>query len=513
MVAQESPTSAPAWRAYVLASVGGVALFLGWAGFRLWPLELVCLIPLWAALERVADRRWKTALFVGWLYGAVAMAGGYHFMWEFTRVFSGFGALASATIFGAFSIYLGLQFGLQGLLYWMIRRRGWSIAVAAIPTLLLTEWLYPTLFPVYLGNALIEAPLLVQTVDLGGPLIASATVAAVNVVLFECLRAARGARGRPRGILLGVLLYLGVTLAYGVHRIAWVDEQVAKAPSLSVGLVQGNVSIAETQADPFARRRRYQDQTRELEEEAGPLDLIVWPEATFYPWLSRSFPSFGSDARADLKSPILFGTTTFVAGTKFRERFNSALIVDAEGLIGEVYDKNRLVMFGEYLPFGEIFPRLYELVPNSMRLTRGSSQAPLHLGPWRISTPICYEDILPALVRHTVREADPHVLVNLTNDGWFGDSQGAWIHLRLAQLRAIEHRRYLVRAANTGVTAIVDAAGRVVQRTAVGTRANLRGTVPMLSGQTLYAYLGDWPGWVGLVVTLGASTRRRRIGG
>ncbi|MGB8331684.1 MAG: hypothetical protein WCE62_16270, partial [Polyangiales bacterium] len=379
MVARESRTSAPTWRAYALACLGGAVLFLGWAGFRLWPLELVCLIPLWVALERVSNRSWTAALLVGWLYGAVAIAGGYHFMWEFTRVFSGFGALASAAIFGAFSVYLGLQFGVQGLLYWMIRRRGWSIAVAAIPTLLVTEWLYPTLFPAYLGNALIEVPLLVQTVDLGGPLVASATVAAVNVALFECLRAARGARRWPAELLLGVLLYLGATLAYGAHRIAWIEEQVADAPSLTVGLVQGNVSIAETLADPFARRRRYQAQTRALEEQSGPLDLIVWPEATFYPWLPRSFPSFRSEVRADLKSPILFGTTTFVPGTEFRERFNSALIVDADGLSGQVYDKNRLVMFGEYLPFGEIFPSLYELVPNSTRLNAGSSRAPLHL--------------------------------------------------------------------------------------------------------------------------------------
>lgn len=450
---------------------------------------------------------------VSWLYGTVAIAGGYHFMLEFTRAFSGFGGLVSSVIFGAFSLYLGLQFGLQGLFYWMIRRRGWSVVAAGILTLLVTEWLYPKLFPVYLGNALIEVPRLVQTVDLGGPLLASASIAAINVGLFECLRAARGTRPWPVRLLFGVVLYLGATLAYGAHRIAWVEEQIADAPSLSVGLLQANVSIAETQADPFARRRRYQAQTRALEEEAGLLDLIVWPEATFYPWLPRSFPSLGGDVRADLQSPILFGTATFVPGTEFREKFNSALIVHTDGLMGQLYDKNEPLMFGEYLPFAESFPSLYELVPNSTRLTAGSSRAPLRLGPWRLSTPICYEDLLPTFMRRTVREADPHLLVNLTNDGWFGDSQGAWIHLRLAQFRAIEHRRYLLRAANTGITAIIDAAGRVVQRTTIGTRENLHATVPLLAGQTPYAHLGDWPGWVSLALMLYVLVRPRRIVG
>ena len=142
-------------------------------------------------------------------------------------------------------------------------------------------------------------------------------------------------------------------------------------------------------------------------------------------------------------------------------------------------------------------------------MTAGERAAPLHFDRWRISTPICYEDLLPELVRRMVREGNPHVLVNLTNDGWFGDSKGAWIHLRMAQLRAIEHRRYLLRAANTGISAIVDASGQIVERTALGARENLVGTVPMLEGATPYARLGAWPGWVSLGLMLLLLVRQR----
>ncbi len=498
-----------AWPAYALACSGGVVLFVGWAGFRLWPLELVGLVPLWVALEQVRDRKWVIALTVAWLYGTVAIAGGYHFMWTFTETFSGFGALASSAVFAAFCLYLGLQFGVQGLLYWLIRRRGRSVAAAAVPTLLVTEWLYPKTFPVYLGNALIEVPLLVQSVDLGGPLVASLTVALVNVGVFECLRAARGVRAWPFALVSAVLLYVGGTMAYGAYRIGATDARAAEAPTLRVALVQANVSIEESLGNPFERRRRYRAQTLELEREAGPFDLVVWPETSFYPWVARGFPGYGADIREGLQSPLLLGATTFASATRYSDKRNSALLIHDDDLFGETYDKNEPVMFGEYLPFGETFPRLYELVPNSSRLTAGDRVAPLHFDAWRFATPICYEDLLPGLVRRMVREGDPHVLVNLTNDGWFGDSQGAWIHLRMAQLRAIEHRRYLLRAANTGITAIVDAAGRIVQRTALEAREDLVGKVPMLTASTPYGRLGDWPGWVSLGLMLALLMRRR----
>jgi apolipoprotein N-acyltransferase len=155
-------------------------------------------------------------------------------------------------------------------------------------------------------------------------------------------------------------------------------------------------------------------------------------------------------------------------------------------------------MFGEYLPFGDLFPGLYELSPNSSRFTAGSHVRPVTIGPWRISTPVCYEDVLARFTRKMVREGKPHILINLTNDAWFGDTQEPWIHLVLAKYRAIEHRRYLVRATNSGISAIVDPLGRVVAQTGLLRRENLRYDVRMLDEDTAYTKLGDWPGWLAL---------------
>src|SRR5690348_1986099 len=143
-----------------------------------------------------------------------------------------------------------------------------------------------------------------------------------------------------------------------------------------------------------------------------------------------------------------------------------------------------------------MFPYLYQMSPNSSRFSPGKSIEPLVWGDHRISTLICYEDILPSFVNGMVAHASPDLLVNMTNDKWFGDSTEPWIHLALAKLRAVEHRRYLVRATNSGVSAIVDATGRVVAHGGTFDAEQLVGEVRFLSSKTVFEALGDIPYWI-----------------
>jgi apolipoprotein N-acyltransferase len=125
---------------------------------------------------------------------------------------------------------------------------------------------------------------------------------------------------------------------------------------------------------------------------------------------------------------------------------------------------------------------------------------------------ICYEDVLPGFTRKLVRAASPNLLVNITNDAWFGKTTEPEIHLALAVFRTVEHRRWLVRATNSGISAIIDPVGRVVARTALQTRETLRGTVRWQNGTTLYAVVGDWPGWLALAAVAYAFYRMWRHG-
>src|SRR5205085_5494584 len=200
-----------------------------------------------------------------------------------------------------------------------------------------------------------------------------------------------------------------------------------------------------------------------------------------------------------------------------RERWNSAIVVSPDGQIGDHFDKIALLAFGEYIPFGDWFPFLYEWSPLAGHLTRGTSTTPLHAAGYRFATFICYEDILPGLVRDLMKdhgEGRPHALVNLTNDSWYGAGHEQIQHLMLAAVRSIEHRRWLVRATSTGISAFVDASGRIVQSIPKDVRGVSVRDVPMLQGTTLYEVAGDWPGWLSLAVlawTFAREWRRRRL--
>ena len=195
--------------------------------------------------------------------------------------------------------------------------------------------------------------------------------------------------------------------------------------------------------------------------------------------------------------PIIFGGLSSDVEDGERRLFNTAFLTNAAGEITGHYDKTFLLAFGEYLPFGEIFPELYEYSPNTSHFTRGDHVHSMEFGEHRIGALVCYEDVLPNFVRDVMRE-DPHLLINVTNDAWFGDTQEPWVHLALAEMRAIEHHRYVIRATNTGVSAVIDPLGRVVAHTETFERASMVSEVHMMEGWTPYRSLGNWPGYAAL---------------
>ena len=502
------PNLPPRYQTYGLAVFASGLHILGWAGVGAWPFALVCMAPLWASLELGLSRTWRHTLATGWVYGALSYTGGYYWLVEFLEVFSGYGSIASFLFFSAFCVYLGFDYALYALAYRALRKRGWPTTAVAIPILLLMEWAYPALFPSYLANSVHMLTLPIQIADLGGPLLVTALMALVNLAFYETWRWRRAVRDAPRGVWGFTLAAVIATLAYGTIRVEQIEARMAEAPVLRVGIVQVNMGIFEKRAEAAEGHRRHLEQSRELERQ-GELDLIVWPESAYVGTLPRELPWYGHRIRGDLTTPLLFGGVSAEVVDGEREVYNTVFAMDADGIVRSSYDKTYLLMFGEYLPLGDTFPILYELSPNSGRFTPGSHVRAVRLGPWRISTPVCYEDILARFTRKMVRETKPHILVNLTNDAWFGDTDEPRIHLLLSQYRAIEHRRYLVRSTNSGVSAVVDPLGRVVAKTGVLTRENLRVEVHMLDQDTIYTSLGDWPGWLSLAALAWMLIRRR----
>jgi apolipoprotein N-acyltransferase len=373
---------------------------------------------------------------------------------------------------------------------------------------LVAESIYPSLFPFYLGNALVDQTILVQVVALGGVLLPSAWICGVGALLAQLVLFFGSHRPVPKLELNAVLGGTFILLLYGWLSMQSVASSVSLAPEITVGVVQANVDVVHKRSERALSHRRYLAQSRALEAE-GPIDLLVWPETSYPHALPHALPVYAEAVRDELETPLLFGGIRKFSDNGRDRRFNSAMLVGRDGWIRSAYDKRFLIPFAEFVPFEDSLGSWADLAPTASRFRRGQETSWLRLGPWRIATPICYETIRPEYVRELVHDSKPHLLVSLTNDGWFGDSPEPRLHLSLARFRAIEHRRYLVRATNTGISAIVDPLGRILAETELFETESLRHSVHLLAGPTMYGVLGNWPGYLSILALLLLLLARR----
>ncbi|HQP37888.1 MAG TPA: apolipoprotein N-acyltransferase, partial [Polyangiaceae bacterium] len=271
-------------------------------------------------------------------------------------------------------------------------------------------------------------------------------------------------------------------------------------------LVQGNIPMDISGADAYRDAFRRQTQASRALVAKGA-SWIVWSESAFlYPVPESDAERFLADGLTrSLGRPAILGALVYRNEGGGDRTFNSALVTDSQGRLRGRYDKHHLLAFGEYLPFGETFPILYRLSPASGRITPGDGFSPLDIDGHRVAVLICYEDILPGFVREAVQATSPELLVDVTNDAWFGPTAEPELHLALARLRAIEHRTFLVRAANTGVTSVVDPAGRVVARAPLFESASLLAEVRWFKSPTVFERVGGFPWWFAAGVAFGLA--------
>jgi apolipoprotein N-acyltransferase len=312
---------------------------------------------------------------------------------------------------------------------------------------------------------------------------------------------------------VGIAVTLVTALAaHGTWRMAQLERKRAALPRVKLGVVQAAVP-ARLRWQPEARQeilQRLRTLTREAEQ-AGA-ELVVWPEAAYPFTLPRDLRTAPADERRILgngvRGPVLFGLLTRELPS--RRRFNSATLVEPDGDLQTPQDKLALLWFGETVPLSEYLPFLARLFRRSGYLTAGSSVELLQHRAARIGVLNCYEDILPGIGRRIAR-AQPNLLVNVTNDAWFGPTTEPELHLRLSVLRAVEARLDLVRAVNLGVPAWIDASG-VIRVRGNDAEQSVMHVAPALNEEspTLYTKAGDIPVWVGLLIaTLAAATKRR----
>ncbi len=509
-----------------LSVLSGVLLFLAVPGFGLWPLMFVAMVPqLWVARAASTPRR---AFLFGWLTGTIGNAGGFYWMDGLLERFGHMPAIEALPIMLLLVAYQGLAFALFS---WGVRRAqdrtGRPLALLAPLVMVAIELLVPQIFPYYLAIAVAFVPRLIQVADLTGPLGVTALLVLFNGALADFLRDRRCRRGLA---VAGVLLF--ADLGYGAARMHQADAHRTAAPKVRTGLVQANVGILE-KWDPaeFAHLLRlHQEASADLARNGA--GLVVWPESS-YPYalpreFARDFPiDDGRRVRRGFETPLLFGAVT-VADRGARRGpdkypYNTAMMMDAAGDITGKFDKVFLMLFGEYIPYYETIPWFTQIFPEASNFSRGSEPAAFPLstaaGNFKLGPLICYEDILPSWTRKVAR-LQPNAFVNITNDAWFGRTAEPHQHLALAVFRAVEHRLEMVRAVNTGVSAHIDAAGRVLAETESVDPAEEPHAPPktllvdlaMLPGGGLYQTVGDLFGFlcVAALVALWFQDLRRK---
>ncbi|MBE0504164.1 MAG: apolipoprotein N-acyltransferase [Desulfuromonadales bacterium] len=331
----------------------------------------------------------------------------------------------------------------------------------------------------------------IQSADLFGVYGLSYLLALVNVTVALVIIALRERRPMPRLAIAASILLFSANLLYGYLSLQ--KNPAEREQTLTTTLVQGNIdqSIKWNPAFVQSTVDRYRDLSLAAAGEYKS-ELIVWPESAT-PFYYQDQNSLGEEVRQVAirsQAALLFGSPAYEKRADGRWHFlNSAFLLGPQGETLGRGDKVHLVPFGEYVPLKKVLPFVNKLVEGIGDFSAGIIQ-PLRLGEHRIGILVCYEGIFPELARAYVNQGSD-LLVNVTNDAWYGHSSAPYQHLSMARFRAIENRIWLARAANTGISAFIDPTGLIIGATPIFVTLSTTAKVGLGSRPTLYRSIGD----------------------
>jgi apolipoprotein N-acyltransferase len=499
----------------LLAVFSGLLLFLSFPKYGSGIMAWAALIPLFFALKDAAPRE---AFKIGFLTGFVAHIGILYWIayvvvqYGYLPIYVGIAAML------LLAAYLSLYTACFAVGVVFLREKGIRIFWSAPLLWTVLEFLRSHLLTGFPWENLAYSQYLytkvIQISDVTGIYGITFAIVMINAVLYG-LWSSRF-RGRSLGVETGVAcLVVLMIIGYGYYRIERIEELLKEAPHKEVALIQGNID-QNMKWDPL-----YQSQTidiyRSLSRQAAPSEsgLIVWPEtaAPFYFQQRDMMQTAVVDVARTSGSALLFGSPSYEKENGHISYMNSAFLLKPDGTVSGRYDKVHLVPYGEYVPLRRFFPFIGKLVAGVGDFKPGKGFYPLALDGNRLGVLICYEGILPEAARDYKR-GKAEILVNITNDAWFGKTSAPYQHLSMTVFRAIESRLYLVRAANTGISAIIDPRGEILSRTGLFERTILKGTVKIIDEKTCYAAYGDAFVYLCivalLIITISTTQRRKK---
>lgn len=462
------------------------------------------------------------AFLLAYVCGILWYAGTCYWIYDTMRQYGGLSSPAALLALFLFCLYLGLYHGIFGLLLSIATGRGndHRRALVAIPFLWVAVELARTRvtgFPWNLaGTAQVDNAPLCRIAGWTGVYGLSFEIMLVNVAVAAAFLVPR----KKRGPLLVAAIAAAAVLQAG----RLIEAPVASADHAAL-LVQQNIPVSGNWTRDYFERtlRELADLTVKAaavnpsavvpgKTLATRIDLIVWPEspAPFYtndPLFRAALSEMARQTGIWTVSGSIGITPAMHSGGQGSAVFNSAVLISPQGEWAARYDKVHLVPFGEYLPFPSLFAFAGGLTKEVGEFQPGQSHAPLDAGGTRLGIFICYESVFPDEVRESATEG-AQVLVNISNDGWYGDSGAYAQHLNQTRMRAIENNRWLLSATDTGVTASIDPWGRIAARIPRKQQAVLVAPYALTSVTTFYSRHGDWFAYVCAIISMGALLMR-----
>jgi apolipoprotein N-acyltransferase len=494
----------------------------------------IALLPLlWALLGNSKTGNPLTLMqgaALGYLCGFLWYLGNCYWIYQTMYLYGALAKPIAAGILILFCLYLGLYHALFGALIVAFRRRfGRQAALLLVPF----AWIAVELARAritglpwdLLGTAQVDNPLLTRLAPFTGVYGLSFIIAAVNALWLIRIRI------REHRFTRLVLTIVGVAIiVIYVVGLRFITNPAASPTTATATLVQENLEVGAANTGPqpttqqflesFSYLSRYPSprfllgipelpdtpsvylirksgsaETPDPDAQTPtPTDLIVWPESPApFEDMDPKFRAAMSDLARTTHTPVIVGNTGFDPNPTSRSgytMYNRASFINPDGTFAGHYDKMHLVPFGEYVPYKDLFSFAKNLLNEVGTFEPGKQRTLFTTGGHSYGVFICYESIFGDEIRHLTQQG-ADVLVNISNDGWYGDTSAAWQHLNMVRMRAIENHRWILRATNTGVTAAINPNGRVTAAAPRHQRTSIRVHFAYENGLTFYAAHGD----------------------
>lgn len=376
--------------------------------------------------------------------------------------------------------------------------------ILLFPFMFLTiDFIYPKIFRHTIGDGLIGLFYFIQIIDITGMSGPVLIIMFSNLSIFYIIKYFLIKKRIPIYLYSFILLIL-LSFGYGIFRVSYLQKKFENSPVICAGLIQGNITGKDKMNPELydTNIERYNELSKYANEEFCNPGVIIWPESIF----SVSYDGTEESLKRliyDDYGTVILGITYWKkenGETTYPKIYNSAILYH-NGKVISRYDKRHLLMFGEYVPFEKYIPFLRYISPFSYSFTKGETSSIFKFENVKASMSICFESLFPDEIRKKVNEGS-NLMINLTNDSWYGNTIGPVHHSAIARLRAIENRRSFFRVTATGITTASDPTGKIVSKAKAWEPVALYAEVPLYEGKSIYSFIGELFSYISIILVL-----------